>query len=497
MRGRQQTMARTTSLPCVLRRIGFLAAAWGLLVSAPAFAQPRPLPTLPGTVAGTRVAGWLAAFNSGDEAQMRQYLADNLAPEAIARAPIEERLASMREMRTALGKLELRKVVQSVESRVVVVVASGDEFEQLDFEFEPQPPHRFLRMRGQSADNPDLPPPPRVSEPEALVAIEKAVAEAVAADQFSGTVLVAREGKPLLLKSWGLASVEHNVPNRTDTKYNLGSINKLFTRLAIGQLVQAGKLSFDDTLGKVLPDYPSVEARQKVTVRHLLDMSSGIGDFFGERFDATPKDRFRTNADFLPMFATDPLAFEPGSRRRYSNGGYIVLGAIIEKISGRSYYDFVREHIFVPAGMIGTDSFEADVPVANLAEGYTRESGPARQAPPAPRRKNIYTRPARGSAAGGGYSTAEDLLRFANAVLADQLLSRAYTDWYLTGVEPGAAAPPRTAGQLGWAGGASGINAALEVDLATGYTVIVLGNYDPPAAGNVARTIRRILSGVV
>jgi CubicO group peptidase (beta-lactamase class C family) len=232
----------------------------------------------------------------------------------------------------------------------------------------------------------------------------------------------------------------------------------------------------------------------KVTVRHLLEMRSGIGDFFGERFDATPKDRFRTNADFLPMFAADPLAFEPGSRWRYSNGGYIVLGAIVEKLTGQSYYDYVRERIFVPAGMTGTDSFEADVPVPNLAEGYTRLWGKGEQVMPGPRRKNIYTRPARGSAAGGGYSTAEDLLRFSNAVLADRLLSPAYTDWYLSGVEPGSTPPPRTQGE--WAGRRRPDQRRSEVD-SPPDTVIVAGNYDPPAAGTVLRAISRILSGVV
>jgi CubicO group peptidase (beta-lactamase class C family) len=470
---------------------------FALLLPAFATAQPRPAPTLPDTEAGKRVAGWIAAFNTGDDAAMRQYLSENLAPEAIARRPIEERLGMNRDMREAFGTVELRKVVQARESLVAVVFAIREGFVELSFEFEPQPPHRLMRIFGQPTEDPDLPPPPKVSEPEALVAIEKAVAEAVAADQFSGTVLVARDGKPLLLKACGLASVEHNTPNRTDTKYNLGSINKIITRLAIGQLVQDGKLSFGDTLGKILPYYPNAEARQKVTIRHLLEMRSGIGDFFGERFDATPKNRFRTNGDFLPIFAADPLAFEPGSQRRYSNGGYAVLGAIIEKASGQSYYDFVRERIFLPAGMTGTDSFEADVPVPNLAEGYTLLWGPGEKSMPGPRRKNIYSRPARGSAAGGGYSTAEDLLRFTNAVLADKLLSPPYTDWFLSGLEPGTGTPPpRAQGDLGWSGGAPGINSELRADLATGYTVIVLGNYDPPAAGTVATAIRRILSGV-
>ena len=487
----------TARKPSAARNVCLIGPVLVLLVGSSAFAQPKAAPVLPDTDAGKGVAGWIAAFNSGDDAKMRQYLAENLTPEAIARRSIDERLGTNRDMRAAFGTVELRKVLEASENLVTVVYAVREGFVRLSFEFAPAPPHRLLRIFGEPTDDPDLPPPPKVSEPEAVAAIEKVVAEAVAADQFSGTVLVARHGKPLLLKAWGLASVEHNAANRTDTKYNLGSINKIFTRLAIGQLVQAGKLSFDDTLGKILPDYPNADARQKVTVRHLLEMRSGIGDFFGERFDATPKNRFRTNSDYLPMFAADPLAFEPGSQRLYSNGGYAVLGAIIEKASGQDYYDYVREHIFLPAGMTATDSFEADVPVPNLAEGYTLLWGPGEKSMPGPRRTNIYSRPARGSAAGGGYSTADDLLRFTNAVLADKLLSPAYTDWYLTDVEPGTGAvPPRSQGDLGWNGGAPGINAVLRADLATGHTIIVLGNSDPPAAGTVAKAIRRILSGV-
>lgn len=312
---------RATTLAAFCSTI-LLATVTTLLLTPRASAQPRPMsPVLPDTDSGRRVAGWIAALNSGDEEKLRQYFSENLAPEAIARRPMAERLATARDMRAAFGAVELRKIVEANESLVTVVFAVKDGFVRFSFELEAAAPHRLLRIFGEPTEDPDLPPPPKVTEAEAVVAIEKAVAEAVAADRFSGTVLVARDGKPLLLKAWGLASVEHNTPNRTDTSYNLGSINKIFTRLAIGQLVQAGMLSFGDTLGKVLPDYPNAEARQKVTVRHLLNMRSGIGDFFGERFDATPKDRFRTNADYLPMFTRDPLAFEPGSRWQYSNGG--------------------------------------------------------------------------------------------------------------------------------------------------------------------------------
>jgi D-alanyl-D-alanine carboxypeptidase len=335
----------------------------------------------------------------------------------------------------------------------------------------------------------------RMTEAEILSSLDKYMEDTVKADEFSGAVLLAKNGKPIFQKAYGLASKEFNAPNRLDTKFNLGSINKIFTRLAIGQLVEKRKLSFDDTIIKHLPDYPNRQAAEKATVLHLLRMSAGIGDFFGDKFDAMAKDRLRKNADFLPLFAAEPLAFEPGAKRQYSNGGYIVLGAIIEKVSGQDYYDYVREHIFKPAGMENTDSYEADAVIQNLAVGYTREGAGNRG-----RRNNFYTRPARGSSAGGGYSTVEDLLKFAIALENNKLLSPEYTAWMVTGEMPksmsgkvaGGSNQARAGGRggIGFAGGAPGINATVEIELDSGYTAIVMSNYDPPSAERVGKQIR-------
>ncbi len=110
-------------------------------------------------------------------------------------------------------------------------------------------------------------------------------------------------------------------------------------------------------------------------------MTSGLGDFFGEKFDATPKSRIRTLQDYLGLFASDRLLFEPGTSRRYSNAGYVVLGLIIEKITGKTYYDYVRENIYVPAGMTSSDSFMQDAVVENRAVGYTSEDAEREAAP--------------------------------------------------------------------------------------------------------------------
>lgn len=299
-------------------------------------------------------------------------------------------------------------------------------------------------------------------------------------DEFSGVVLLAKDYKPIFFKAYGFASKEYNFPNNINTRFNIGSINKFITRIAIEQLKVAGKLKLDDTIGKYLPDYPNREARDKVTIKHLLEMTSGIGDFFGERYQLTPKNKIRNLSDYLPLFADKPLLFEPGTKTQYSNGGYIVLGLIIEKISGKSYFDYVKENIYRIAGMENTDHFEADIPVENVASGYTRFWN-GEEHPNEPRRNNIYTRPARGSSAGGGYSTAEDLLKLIIA-LKENKLSAPEISREIIG------------NSIALAGGAPGINALVETFPKKGYILIVLSNYDPPSAERVGKKMESLIN---
>jgi|GEM_PF-566453 len=328
--------------------------------------------------------------------------------------------------------------------------------------------------------------PKRELKPDAQVVAEAAAAidKAVADDRFSGVVLLAKDGKPILSRATGMADPEKAAPNRIDTKFNLGSINKFLTHLAIGQLAAAGKLNLNDTLRKQLPDYPS-PAADKITIQQLLDHRSGLGDFFGPKFMAAPPSSLRKLSDYVPLFADKPLEFEPGSKQRYSNAGYVVLGLIIEKVSGQSYYDYVRDHITKPAGMTDTASYAVDDNVPNRAIGQTKRGpdGPLPQ-----RHSNVKTLPGRGSSAGGGYSTAPDLLRLSQALLDNRLLSKGWTDWLFSGKVDGGGVRG-----LGVAGGAPGINAVLEI--APPYTLIVLSNFDPPSAEEVSRSIRATLGG--
>ncbi|HEX6904058.1 MAG TPA: serine hydrolase domain-containing protein [Thermoanaerobaculia bacterium] len=311
----------------------------------------------------------------------------------------------------------------------------------------------------------------RLSDDELVAALGKHMDELVKADKFSGVVLLARDGKPLFRQAYGMADRGLGVANNPETKFNIGSIGKLFTRVAIEQLAEQGKLALDDTLAKHLPDYPNPEVAAKITIRQLLEFKSGLGDIFTPEFRDAAKDRFRSPRDWFAVFAHHPLQFEPGTSQKYSNAGYVVLGAIVEAVSGKSYDDYVREHIFQPAGMTGTGAFDLDDPVANRAVGYTRRN-PRGPASDGGRRSNLFLTAFKGSPAGGGYSTVDDMLRL-DAALRSGL-------FYKDG---------RKIVGIGAAGGTAGCNALLE-QIDEHHTLIVLANYDPPVAEKLGETVR-------
>jgi CubicO group peptidase (beta-lactamase class C family) len=282
-----------------------------------------------------------------------------------------------------------------------------------------------------------------------------------AADAFSGVVLLAEGDSILLLEARGQADRNAGRANTPDTRFNVGSLSKAFTTIAVHQLEARGLLTLDDTLARYLPSYPNPSVARRVTIRHLLEMSSGIPDFFNERYATAPKEKLTSLDAYLPLIADLPLDFEPGTRRRYSNGGFLLLGLVIEAVAGTDYYSYIRDHIYAPADMRESGSPSTAERDERYAVGY---AGPGRSV-------NTETLPGRGSSAGGGYSTARDLLRFVRAL------------------EKGTLRHPSAPEGLGIAGGAPGLNAALEWDRSRGIVVIVLANLDPPAAEALAHQL--------
>ena len=441
------------------------------------FAQNTDVAVLSKTEKGKRILGYFAAFNSGDETRLKNFFLENVAEESLKQRPVEPRLAFHRQLRSDLQSLEIRQIVSLSDSEIKLLVqGKTGNWASYSFRFETAAPYKMLGWMVEPAEEPESPEKNKYKAPatraELVSTLETYLGEQAAAGSFSGVVLVAKDDQPIFSKAYGSANRETKTPNNPETKFNLGSINKTFTRVAIGQLVKAGKISFDDKLGKYLPDYPNAAAREKVTIRHLVTMKSGIGDFFGEKFMAMPKEKLRKNSDFIPLFADQTLAFEPGTNQQYSNGGYILLGAIIEKVTGQSYYEYVRENIFKIAGMNATDSFESDKLPENTALGYTRRN------PKGEWVNNARFQPFRGSAAGGGYSNAADLLKYSIALKSGKL------------TVPDDDGVPRKDPSLGIAGGSDGVNGILLVNAQTGYTIIVLSNLDPPSAEKVGGQIR-------
>jgi D-alanyl-D-alanine carboxypeptidase len=330
----------------------------------------------------------------------------------------------------------------------------------------------------------------RLTEAEAIAALETFVREEAAADRFSGAVLVAKDGDVLFSEAYGLADRERKIPNMVQTRFRIGSMNKMFTAVAILQLVEAGKVDLKAPLGTYLTDYPNREVATKVTIHHLLTHTGGTGDIFGPEFDAH-REELRTLDDYVELYGERGPEFEPGSQWVYSNYGFILLGAVIEAVTGQSYYDYVREHIYELAGMTRTGSLPEVKEVPDRAVGYMDLSGGTDWQP------NTETLPYRGTSAGGGYSTVEDFARFADALLNHELLGPDSTELLITGKEeigPGISyaygfEDDRDAEGSGWVGhggGAPGMNGDLRVYPASGYVVVVLANLDPPVAQRVA-----------
>jgi CubicO group peptidase (beta-lactamase class C family) len=469
------------ALPVVL--VLFLAALC-------ADAVPAPSPAIPDTPEGRQIGALLAALAKPEAAELRDFISAHYAASALAQTPVEARIERFKGMAATLGPLELVRVVAAEAGRAELVARakqSGDMLTiTLDLDAGPERKIRGIRVEaGQGGAGEARGPAesPKSSDAEVAAAAGDWLAGLSAKDEFSGVVLIARKGVPFFQRAYGLADRDRKIANTPETRFNVGSIGKAFTSAAVAKLVRERRLAYTDTIRKVLPD-SKIPSADRITVRQLLDMTSGLGDIFGPEFAANPH-RLRELSDYLTLFETKPLKFEPGAGREYSNAGYIVLGLMIEKITGRKYRDVVAESVFGPAGMTETGLFAIDEPTPRRAIGYTRRSetrshqearerGAEPQAPE-PRRPNTDMSPGRGSSAGGSYSTAGDLLKFAGA-LAKGTIALA-TD-------------SGGGGNIGIAGGAPGCNAILEADTERGFTIVVLVNDDPPLAERTGRKLR-------
>ncbi len=325
-----------------------------------------------------------------------------------------------------------------------------------------------------------------------------------ASGEFSGVVLLRLGGKTVLHEAYGLANIGYQVPNRTDTRFNLASVGKMFTAVAIGQLVDQGKLKWTDTLAKVLPDYPNKAQASRITIHQLLTHTSGMGLYWKPLFKGNWT-AVRTAQELVPYFVNDSLLAAPGAAWNYSNTGYAVLALVIEKASGEDYFGYLQKHIFDPLGMKGSDYTALDEDVPNKATGYFREG------PNAPLKNNLFTHTVKGGGAGGGWSTSADLATFAEAYMAGRLFSKAIL---ATMTRPHFILPPPPGGAGGgpsgygygtfvntrngktyWGhtGGFPGITTVLSMSPESGNVMVVQSNQPGQAARRIWQALEKLM----
>jgi CubicO group peptidase (beta-lactamase class C family) len=254
-------------------------------------------------------------------------------------------------------------------------------------------------------------------------------------DNFSGSVLITKSGMLLLKKGYGLAVKSEKIENSSSAKFLIGSVTKQFTGMSVMQLYANKLIDIEDVLSNYLPDFPHGD---KIKLIHLISHSSGIIDYANEatkELAAMPVKQV-TKEDIIRMVQDKPLNFDPGTQFRYSNTGYLVLGYIIEKVSGLSYDKYLKDNIFDPLRMTNTGVFDMENPPVNLATGYSNDSKPVEYFKANPESDNFNTiATLAGFGAGCLYSNIEDLYIWNQTMKSDRLLSQHYMNLIFTPYE--------------------------------------------------------------
>ncbi|MCZ6500007.1 MAG: serine hydrolase [Gammaproteobacteria bacterium] len=444
-----------------------------------------------------RGAAFIDALNPESGTDWETYITENFSAEFVERRGIDGLIRIMAMISDDVGRVRIESVEKQDDNtlRLVVYSETADHWLAFGLGFDPLPGHLISSFEALFI------PAPLARDKVGLA--DEGLAEEIAAyihdkaetDQFSGAVIVAHNGKAIFAEAFGDADKKTRRKNTLDTPVNLGSMNKMFTALAIAQLVDEGLLDYADTVGQHLPDYPNPVVRNEVTIHQLLSHTSGLGSYWGKKFDSKKND-LTTVADFVALFAEDPLEQPPGKGFLYSNNGPTVAGLIIEKVSGLSYYDYIRQNIYLRARMTRSDHYRKDDNGAGFAIGYEKtESGEWQD--------NIDWLGMIGGPAGGGYASANDLLRYSSALSGGDIVSAAQVETVTSGkirlAEDFAYGygfgEHELAGQryVGHNGGAPGTNAEFSLFPELGYTVIVLANYGH-AATPVADYLRQLIA---
>jgi CubicO group peptidase (beta-lactamase class C family) len=449
---------------------------------------------------GERIQSLIDTFNSNDPERITRFLNLECTERFRNFAPLEEHIQVFQQTLRSWGKIAFHGIRTYVPERrfetiVILKDQNFDTWRAVSLSFDEKNDFLIAGIGFNDTRTPTNVQEPALTEQQVTDEISALLGRLAQQDLFSGTVLLAKDGEVLFTFACGEASKRFHVPNNINTKFNLGSMNKMFTATAIAQLVEKGVLAYDDPLSEYLDEsWLPEEITSKITLHHLLSNTSGLGSYFNQTYMNSSKELFRALEDYKPLIKDEKLAFEPGKRYQYSNTGMFLLGVVIEKATGENYFDYIRRNIYEPAGMIHSDCYEMDYPVENLAIGYH----------PDPRspygwKNNLYMHVIKGGPAGGGFSTVKDLHKFARALCSEKLVTKEslelmWTDQAGANYGYGFSVTTGPAGKVvGHSGGFPGINSDLSIFVDKGYIAAVLSNYSS-AASPVAQKISDLLS---
>ncbi len=446
--------------------------------------------TIPDTPAGKRFSEIISVINSGDYTTVETYVTDSFSDRYLEEAPVDTQVDFLLRLHVNSTYLEFSQVRSSSEHSIIGSLKNSlmDIYITLGITVEEKSPHKidevFLGPSDEASDSANL------TDDEVVAQMESFLNRLVDADIFSGTILIARSDNILFQKAYGYASRDPVILNRIDTRFNICSVGKMFTAVAIAQLVEKGEISYEDPVGLYLnSDWVDRDIGEKVKIKHLLTHTSGLGDYMENHQFKEASVSLKSLEDYKPFIVGEQLRFEPGTKWSYSNTGFLLLGVITEKVTGQSYQHYIESNVFRLSGMTGTLD-DADFTSSDFAIGYSKEFTVQGMD-----WKDIldfleFTIP---SPAGGAYLNAEDLHKFSVALRNNALVTEDTKNILMSG-KPELNSPlygfgfevEKKDGEqvVGHGGSFEGMSAVVNMFLNSEYALIVLSN-----AGRIAFNI--------
>lgn len=453
---------------------------------------------LPDTASGKLMTQWLQLCSHPDAKEMTKWAAANLSERALKHIGAENFGARESRNCAATGGYQVLEIKEAKQEMTTLLAVANKTGSHVQMRIAVDPAGKLRGFGAMPTAVPASALPKDASDESVANAMNTYVSKLASADQFSGVVMLVRGTKPIMTTTQGVSDRSTKSRMAVDSQFTLGSMSKMFTAAAVGQLVDQHKLSFDDVVGKFFPDFPNKTVREKVTVGMLLSHTSGMGDFLDKRSPEMMKGGVKRASDFMPLYQDDEPQFEPGKGWSYSNAAFALAGAIIEKVSGEDYPAYLRNHIFDVAGMKNSDANTVPLKSAKLVRPYTAADDP--QSPDRWKEAEHDI----GSPAGGAVSTAEDLVRFADALHSGKFVSKSTLEamtasqgkapWgadYGYGFELDTVQGKKV---FGHGGGFPGVSTHLYMFADAPYTAVVLANQDPPAAEFVGEMAKALLA---